>query len=615
MNQKFPRIALCALFLSVALLFSFSLYAQVSVNPDDDFYIEAQNWELKGLTGPLPQLRPYPVSVIRRILTDVMASNDKRAAEYAEKEYERIFSKPYKIFAEAGGVKKISDDRAASGNETSADNLWGEFGIAGDVTFSPLVSLGFDLGMYAETEEYDAYSAMYVNKTQDSIYDASEMGGADMYLDWNMNATVGSESVYVTGGVSKAGFGPFIGEGLAINDTSYHSANLMLNVVNPKWSYSMLYATIGATENNPTGSFDVSDGKYLTFHSIKYSFNRKISVAYYENIIFGPRANIAYLFPAPYMPMQNITGANDNLQMGLLFEVKPLSGFLWATDIFVDDLDVDEIVKLNFDAKIRIAAQTGLVYATPNSLCSRLSLDYTIIMPYTGAHWEYDDDDDGTISGSSWNYQNYLNSGVNIGTVLDPNSDRLRFSTTFRPFKNLKFNLTTSIIRHANGAEDFDSDDAAKYVLASSGQYATDGSVNMHQMFSGDSSGKSGTHVSAAWEKLGFMTSDHIMLISRWQLEGEYTFARTKRGALSVKLGYMFEYINNNGVDRDVYSGLGYSYDEDAEVYHFNGSDYTSYDDMYEAAKTVAKQQKASWVAGLTDKVNHYFSLALRYTY
>ena len=43
-------------------------FGQVSVEINDSFYKQAQIWELRGLTDTLPQLRPYPVNVIKRIL-------------------------------------------------------------------------------------------------------------------------------------------------------------------------------------------------------------------------------------------------------------------------------------------------------------------------------------------------------------------------------------------------------------------------------------------------------------------------------------------------------------------------------------------------------------------
>ena len=71
------------------------LSAQVSVNPNDVFYKEAQGWELKGYTSDLPMLRPYPANKIEEILSDVIENGGERDSELARQEYERIFSKKY----------------------------------------------------------------------------------------------------------------------------------------------------------------------------------------------------------------------------------------------------------------------------------------------------------------------------------------------------------------------------------------------------------------------------------------------------------------------------------------------------------------------------------------
>ena len=161
--------------------------------------------------------------------------------------------------------------------------------------------------------------------------------------------------------------------------------------------------------------------------------------------------NISYLFPVPYMPIQNIGGANDNLQMGLVLNIKPANGLLWSTDIFVDDIEVNDIVKLNFDTKIRVAGQTGLVFAPSNTSCKKIGLNYQIVLPYIYAHWEYGSDDSGEISGATANRQNYTNAGVNIGSALDPNSDKVSFYAQFSPKPFMRFGFATNFIRHADG--------------------------------------------------------------------------------------------------------------------------------------------------------------------
>ena len=587
-------------------------FSQASVDVSDRFYARAQNWELRSLTTTLPQLRPYPAPVIQRVLNDVIENGTEADAACAKEEYERIFGRAWTPFVTATAGAKRSDEDA------DANYVRAEVGIGGTLTLHPLVSLGYKLGIYAESDEFSNYAPAYTTIDVDSLFDPAEVGPLTSYLDWNTLLSVGTASVYGSGGVSRVGFGPFHSDGLALNDSGYHSANLVFNATRDKWSYSSVYEIIGATRNmgREVDSNWLSGGKFLSFHAVKWHSLEHVQVSYYENIVFGPHNNVSYLFPAPYMALQNLNGASDNLQMGLLFEIKPFSGFEWATDFFADDIDVNSIFKGNLDSKNRFGFQTGVIYAPEDSLFSQISLNYTAIMPYVYAHWEYEDSQSAEFDGYTWNRQNYTNSGVNIGSVLDPNSDKISLKARMMPLRNLSIDFFGNFIRHANSAEDFSNDEAAEYMLAAMNTYATNGTLYMSQMFS--SSGSNGKHVDSAWEKLGFMTSDHKMYVTQLGLNAEYTFARTRAGRFSLCAGYTFEYVKNAGVNNHVYKGgLTYTANDDGTYSDPDGNTYSTWEALKSSdyVQSAVKAARESWVANLYDCMNHYVSVSLKYSY
>lgn len=581
----------------------FSVAAQVSVDPGDRFYTEAQSWQIKGLVPVLPQIRPYPVNVIKKILQTVVQSGSSHDAELAADEYARIFSKPYTVELEGTVAYKTEYD-IDSNDKSQTRQLAGEPDIAGDIQFHPLVSLGYRLGIFGTNTSESNMLPYYTNSAHDAVQDPSTVGPFNAYVDMNTLIAVGTDKVYATAGVSRVGFGPFLNEGIALNDSAYHAANFTFNVNYGKLSYCQLYESIGATTN--LGS-DLSGNKFLALHSIAYQLTKKLNFSYYETIVFGRRAEPSYLFPAPYMVTQGINGCNDNLQMGLLFEYIPIASLKWATDIFVDDISFNDIVKLNFDTKIRIAAQTGFQYAPFDSPCTLMNVSYMVITPYTYSHWEYDDYYEKKIYGGNYNYQNYTNNGVCMGASIPPDSDRILFSAKFNPAKSLEFNVSSSFARHQNVCEALGSDDVEQYILSDADTYSTDGSVYTQTMFSG------GEHVDGAWNRLNFMTGDHTMYVCSTGFSAQYMFPRIRIGQLSLKAGYTFEYVQNEGVQNTLYRGGTVT--GSGSAWHYSGDAATTYATQSEAAAASAAAQKAAWIANLHNVINQYISVSVKFTY
>ena len=153
-------------------------------------------------------------------------------------------------------------------------------------------------------------------------------------------------------------------------------------------------------------------------------------------------------------------------------------------------------------------------------------------------------------------------------------------------------------------------------MLAKEKTYATNGTLYMSQMFS-DETSSSGKHVDSAWEKLGFMTSDHKMYVAQLGFNAEYTFARTRAGRFSLCAGYTFEYVKNAGVNRSIYKGgVEYTANDDG-TYTADGKPYASWDELKKSdyVQNAVKAAREQWVSNLYDCINHYLSVAMKYSY
>lgn len=103
MNKKF--------FACIAAVFSLGLaFSQITVDPQDDFYMYAQGWELKGYVKSLPQIRPYPLNVVKSILTSVMEKGTKKDIDVATLYWEKITGKNCYVELLAGIRQEMNND-------------------------------------------------------------------------------------------------------------------------------------------------------------------------------------------------------------------------------------------------------------------------------------------------------------------------------------------------------------------------------------------------------------------------------------------------------------------------------------------------------------------------
>jgi len=613
----------------ISICLSTAVYGQISVDPQNDFYTYAEGWELKGYVERLPQLRPYPLPVIKEILEKVIEKGRPSDACVAQEYYEQITGKPFTIELIGTYTKNSGTNRTTKETSTTNQYAGGPFAV-GDIQLGKLLSVGYSLGIYANNVSDSEVLPVFTNSAYDTVNDSFAVGPFDLNIDMNTNVAVGTTKAYVQAGMNRTGYGPFLNSDLAMNDTSFHAAGLSLTYNGERWSYTQITSSMSSMYN--AGLSDSNDatavGKYFAFHSIRYDLTDRVDVSFYESTVYGNRFDLGYSLPAPYMAVQGIGGSTDNSQMGLLIEYTPITCLKWSTNFLADDLELNKMVKLKFDTKIRVGIQTGIQYSPYNSTCDLLGLDYTIITPYTYAHWAYDDDGK-TFTDTTHNYLNYTNNGISIGASLPPNSDRFNFHLRFRPVKHLTATISTSFMRHANAYESLTSDEAETiyltnyyskqngyvYINYSDGSvltangtagvydgtetttgytkvttdggdiYSTDGSVFTQQKLIG-----SDNHVDTAWDYLNLLNQDHVMTVYQIGLNLAYQLPRmTLVGTCTLSFGFTWEYIHNNGVQNAIYSGSTGS-----------GSYETAYKE---------------WVNNLHETINNYIVFSVKIAY
>ncbi|MCQ2240624.1 hypothetical protein [Treponema sp.] len=592
--------------LVAAIICSGAMFAQVTVDPQNDFYDLALNWYNRGIVESLPPVRPYPYQNVKAIIDQVLENGTERDKEDASLVYERMTGKKLYVYLDADGFLKLEKAKKDGENESNTGkNIYLCPGVQGDRPLfegTDRASFGYRMGITVSKHPDTDFKPMYSTPAHDAIYDPSEFGPLTMYLDVNTAVAYGTENLFVQGGIYRNGYGKWLNEGLALNDSGFHKTNLSMTWMEGKVSYTQQVSMLGSTSAYDGNIGSLGAGKILGFHAISYEVCDWFDFSFYETTVIGNRFDICTLLPVPYMISEELTGAGDGVFMGLAFNVKPVSGITWANDVMVDDFPIDEFLKANLDSKYRLAAKTGIIWTPEESVVEKVGLSYTAITPYTYSHWEYDRHSDKAKIGPGMNnYQDYTNNGIKIGSQYEPDSDAIQLSVDLRPVNRLKMNVHGSLSRHGNISESLTDEEAAEYLSADKGTYATDGSVYQHSMYS-NPDGNLGRHVDTAWNHLNFMTQDHIMTTVKIGSQAEYLLSRKSNGSsVTLKGGFDIEYIHNYGVGNEMFPGLGSSYD--------GGKTAAG------GEKALVEKYRKAWEDQLCNKTNFYFNIGVSIRY
>jgi len=555
-------------------IFLFPAFSQVSADPNDNFYEQALIWEIKGLVSHLPQFRPYPVHIVKEILETVIKSENETESLTAKEEYERLFGKKWYFNAE------LSDTYTSKKNVLPVD-----ISFTGDISPYPFLGIGYHAGAYLTTagSEY-AVTPLYKNVSHNSLSDSAGIGPFTCFTDMNFMTSFGNTNFYGNAGISRFGFGPFIGNGIALNDSVFHMSGLTYSgKLTENWIYSHFYASIGATNN---AGLNESNTKYVSIQSINWDLTKRLSASFYEAAVFGRRNELSYALPVPYLVNEIITGINDNIWMGVIGEYRPIDNVKLAFDVFVDDFAVR---KLTLDDKYRLALQTGAFWTPSIPFISLLSIDYQAVMPYVYSHVEYIDFVYYQIQKNNINYQNYTNYGMSLGASIPPDSDRISLNASLKPSYCVSVDVNATYTRHQNVNECLSFEEQKNYMEADEDVYLTDGSIFNHADQNTESIY---SYMDSAQYHLLFMKGKHTLHNFGLDVKSTVALPSTKSGNFSLLFEYAFDYTINKAIDRNMFNP--------------GHTDVTEDDVQKEIEK---------WASGLYNEFTQYITVGVKYRF
>lgn len=541
----------------------FSAFSQSFINPDDAFYSDVNRWEIEGIIDSVPQIRPYSYPVIKSMLETVIENGSDRDVQSA-----RVYLD--KLVNEAYGLSLEAEADIAKTEAGTCDAEAGTVRFSGSVGINSLLFMNYDLGVTGVKGDFclPSYRAL----SFDMADDPTTVGPIEINLNFNNLLSLGTDEIGLVAGISRSAFGQYPDSSIVLDSSTFHAPFFNLFIQRPSWSYTQSTYILSATDNSGGGAFT---GKFMNLHDVTFRLLPELSLSYYETIISGGKTDFQYLLPCPFMVSQSFGDFADNLQMGIGLTYKPLKGLKLTGDVYVDDLSANDIVKLNFDTKMIIAAQLTAQYVPSHSAINRIYAEGMLLAPRMYAHSDVAVERNGTYhyaAGSDVNYQNYTHHGECLATKIWPNSIACTLGSDIEPVRNLKLNASLDFVCHANVNETIETEQAKKYLKAtiSNANCRTDGSVFNFPGFPNESESPLYNNINNYPESythhLPFLEQQTKQYVLHLDTGVSYAFKITKTIDCTVSLNNVFEYIRNDGVQNEIFPASGITAPTDADV-------------------------------------------------
>ena len=451
----------------LALLGMQTLSAQPELDPRSDVYQAIDRWYATGLIeAPLPIIHPYP----RHILLSLLRTVERRAMPV-----EAAVAGRYR---EALATDGASLQFSAIGD--GADGKVRPRGRAGArfrYRLGEQVDVGFAIsGNAIARGSWQADNLPYADRFDVDVVEdnvPSFTAGGQTYRilpDVQTNFSYGNERLWVQAGIHRRSFGPNHQDSPVLSSDAPQQAGAAFTWSGRRHAITVAFLSLSAStrfrlpgpDDDPqivgrTGSGrslslvdrpDLVPGKLLYLQSIHVRVARWLDLGIMEAVVTGPRPEMAYLVPVKTLFLgQALSQFADNSLLGLTANVRPGAGVHVPLILYVDDLNANQLARLNFDTKIKAAAAAAVEWYAPPPVLERIRLSYDIVMPYMYTHAGVNPYSD------TPNYLDYRHQGVNVGSGLLPNSDRTRLAVMVKPLPRFSIELSGALIRHANASE------------------------------------------------------------------------------------------------------------------------------------------------------------------
>jgi hypothetical protein len=469
--------------------------------------------------------------LIDELLTQVIEKGSGEAREKAEYYKKNI----------APGSRPVHPGLAVSIEGLDGDlTALGSASLDGGIRIRDWIGASYSMVAYASTKtpgnEYTVPGAW--SPFPDLVTDNANIGPFKIMQNWTSALGIGKPDFYFQSGLNRTSIGPFYDNGVVAGPQAARAGHFSLNYRRPKWSFEMLLLALSASDDFGQEMFPE---KFFVFHSFNFNPWPNFEFGFQESVVWGGRFETLYLVPFTNLfAAQSMSGDfGDNSFLGFHIRWNAPHDMQAKVQFYVDDFHANDVMRLQFNTKYKLAAEAGLVWAPERGPLSALSADYTMVFPYMYTHWNTPDAD--RYSGKP-NYLNYSHMGRNLGTDLEPNSDRISVRTSWRTLPNLDLSLNAYFTRHANASDNVP---AGGYDGGSSESPNDKDEYHTGTIFD-DGDTAEGNNYSY----LRFLIQDNIDTRLAGGIGVVWTLP-TGIGAFSLNADYMLEYGWNRNLEKD----------------------------------------------------------------
>lgn len=480
-----------------------------------------------GLTDTQPKQRPYPLSVIESIITQVCEHGDEQEASIARGYEKSLLQKPVTL-------------TFGSGWQNGATITFGGFG---DVALTDALSLSYDILDVVSNGDIST-APRYTGLPYDAPDDPAKFGSMDAVFQSNIVFSFGKPDLYITTGTGRTAFGNDLYDSLVLSPYSLHAPYATIYAAAGPLTVTQGIQCLTATDGNRK---ETDEQKFLSYHEVTWHMWSWFTLSWFESAVYGGQFDLKYLFPSMFITAESFGGFNGSILMGMGGKITYFPNLVLFGDIFIDDISVNDVVKLNLDTKIVGAGMIGAQYSPKNQAVRLVSGTYTLVTPWMYAHY------DGNAKATDPNVQNYAHFGDNKATQLPPNSHRLAVTAELQPTSKWKTTLSLAISQHGNISESLTEKEAQQYL---NDPYITDGSIHNSPVYFNNTT-QDTEFQDSYFDHFQFLQQKTIETMMQLSAGTTYTCIDRNHISLALKAGYTFEYIHNKGVDENIYLNNG----------------------------------------------------------